>query len=267
MLPSREKGAQLSSEGRRIRAWQGAAAWSYPLGVKNQYVGDVNDYRKYGLLRALESAGVGDWLVAWMLTPDDGSADGRRTRYLDRPKMWSQFDPELFSSLSHLMNGDLTREVSLVENSGLLPSMRFFSTLVPDAAGQRATWARQMSKCAEACSCVFFDPDNGLEINSRPIGRLGSSKYVAWREAEQVWKQGASVLIYQHFPRVERSRFIDLRLAEIRARLDGADAIGFRTANVVFLLAAQPDHAHRLSSAATRASAAWHGQIEVVRPR
>jgi hypothetical protein len=45
--------------------------------MKNQYFGDVNDYRKYGLLRALQSTWNGSLLVAWMLTPDDGGRDGR----------------------------------------------------------------------------------------------------------------------------------------------------------------------------------------------
>jgi hypothetical protein len=44
--------------------------------MKNQYFGDINDYRKYGLLRILQSTGNGRLLVAWMLTPDGGSRDG-----------------------------------------------------------------------------------------------------------------------------------------------------------------------------------------------
>ena len=44
--------------------------------MKDQYFGDINDYRKYGILRALQSKGQGTLLVAWMLTPDDGSRDG-----------------------------------------------------------------------------------------------------------------------------------------------------------------------------------------------
>ena len=44
--------------------------------MKNQYVGDVNDYRKYGLIRALigdQDIKVG---VCWMLTAPDGRTDG-----------------------------------------------------------------------------------------------------------------------------------------------------------------------------------------------
>lgn len=49
-------------------------------GMKGQYFGDINDYRKYGLLRALQSSGEGSLLVAWMLTPDDGRPDGNFMR-------------------------------------------------------------------------------------------------------------------------------------------------------------------------------------------
>ena len=40
--------------------------------MKNQYFGDVNDYRKYGLLRVLQREANLRCVVAWMLTPDDG---------------------------------------------------------------------------------------------------------------------------------------------------------------------------------------------------
>jgi hypothetical protein len=47
--------------------------------MKNQYFGDVNDYRKYGLLRSLTAGGRITTTVCWMLTPDDGRPDGRLT--------------------------------------------------------------------------------------------------------------------------------------------------------------------------------------------
>ena len=35
--------------------------------MKNQYFGDINDYRKYGLLRILTNGGEVDTAVCWML--------------------------------------------------------------------------------------------------------------------------------------------------------------------------------------------------------
>jgi hypothetical protein len=44
--------------------------------MKNQYFGDINDYRKYGLLRGLSNRGEIRTAVCWMLTTDDGRGDG-----------------------------------------------------------------------------------------------------------------------------------------------------------------------------------------------
>ena len=60
--------------------------------MKNQYFGDINDYRKYGLLLALQSNGAGSLLVAWMLTPDDGGRDGGLRSYLKVPDIWAKYD-------------------------------------------------------------------------------------------------------------------------------------------------------------------------------
>ena len=66
--------------------------------VKDQYFGDVNDYRKYGLLRALGHAGF-QTLVVWMLTPNDRRSDGLFTDYLDKPSHWKRYDEELYDAL------------------------------------------------------------------------------------------------------------------------------------------------------------------------
>lgn len=50
--------------------------------MKEQYVGDISDYRKYALLRALSAGGANRIGVCWMLTPSDGSSDGNKLGYL-----------------------------------------------------------------------------------------------------------------------------------------------------------------------------------------
>ena len=70
--------------------------------MKNQYFGDVNDYRKYGLLRGLveERQKLG---VCWMLTPSDGTSDGQKIRYLKEPERFRHLDPTLFDRLEGLV--------------------------------------------------------------------------------------------------------------------------------------------------------------------
>ena len=47
--------------------------------MKVQYFGDVNDYRKYVLLRLLAKSGEFKIGVCWMLTPADDRTDGKQT--------------------------------------------------------------------------------------------------------------------------------------------------------------------------------------------
>ena len=83
--------------------------------MKNQYFGDINDYRKYGLLRCFEEAKlkVG---VCWMLTQDVANSDGQETRYLQEPWRWRQYDPELFDFLDKCV-ADGKRSVRRLEES------------------------------------------------------------------------------------------------------------------------------------------------------
>ena len=59
---------------------------------------------------------------------------------------------------------------------------------------------RRWCQDAQGAEVVFLDPDNGVEVRSRPYGRKDSSKYVYWREVKALAKAGRSVLVYQHYP-------------------------------------------------------------------
>ena len=174
--------------------------------MKNQYFGDINDYRKYGLLRSILNASELKLQVAWMLTPDDGSSDGKFTSYFESENKWSKYDPELFRQLKQLLTCNQNRAVTLIEKTDLLPGAEYFSVEVPDFASGRRVWFRQLSNVAKESDLVFLDPDNGLEVKSKPYGRKNSSKFAYWREVEALWLAGKSLLIYQHFIREKTSR-------------------------------------------------------------
>ena len=70
--------------------------------------------------------------------------------------------------------------------------------MVPDRRLERDGWRKNLLDAATGVDLVFLDPDNGIEVPSKPIGRKGSSKYVAWLETEALWQAGCSLLIYQH---------------------------------------------------------------------
>ena len=54
--------------------------------MQNRYTGDIGDFSKLGLLRALQAAGFSIGLN-WYLTPDEThNGDGRRIHYLSQGK-------------------------------------------------------------------------------------------------------------------------------------------------------------------------------------
>lgn len=229
--------------------------------MKNQYFGDVNDYRKYGLLRALQGEGNLSMLVAWMLTPDDGSTDGKFRRYLTEPAKWRHYDPPLYDHLVASMTPEARPAVSLIEDTGLLPRTRFFSQMVPDDRGLRAAWSQRLLDAARGVDLVFVDPDNGLEIKSKPMGRKGSSKFAAWSEVEALWSLGASVLVYQHFCREPREGFTVRLWEELRLRTGAGFVEAFSTPHVLFLLAGQLRHTDALRDGIDLGVRLWSRQV------
>lgn len=139
--------------------------------MKDQYFGDINDYRKYGLLRILGEEGILKAAICWMLTPPDGRSDGRFIEYLDQPKDWRGFDPELFDHLLGTVLAEGVRSVHAIESSKLLSETRFYSEIVSDAELDRNRYFATFLEAAKGSDLVFFDPDNGMEIRSAPYGR------------------------------------------------------------------------------------------------
>jgi len=229
--------------------------------VKDQYFGDINDYRKYGLLRVLQQQARLTILVAWMLTPADGSRDGGRRKYLDRPDKWRHYDPELFDGLVRLLRDPVKPGVSLIERSSLLQNTTFYSEMVPDSRQERERWRSGLVDAARGVDLVFLDPDNGIEVPSRPIGRKGSSKYVAWDELLSLWRLGRSLLIYQHFPKRPHKEFAQAIASKLRYRTRAPLVKALRTANVVFLLACQESHRRHIQTAVSSLLTRWGGQF------
>ena len=140
--------------------------------------------------------------VCWMLTPDVAGPDGKKTKYLKQPSKWRDFDCELFQLLKQAVPGN--GRVAWAEEVRLLRSACFFSRLLNDSKAQRERYFEKFLRCAKSSEIVFFGPENGLQVPSRPYGRKDSSKYLYWEELEATWDADHSVLLYQHFRRQKR---------------------------------------------------------------
>jgi hypothetical protein len=231
--------------------------------MKNQYFGDINDYRKYGLLRLLADGGSIRTVVCWMLTESDGRTDGSRVSYLELQERWCRYDPELFDLLHESLHHHRQRNVRLADERNFIPGATYVSQIIPDDTAGRVDYFAGVFKAVTGNDLVFFDPDNGIEVPSTRCGRKGSSKYIYWDEIIKTYRAGYSVLIYQHFPRVQRERFIDAKRKEFRKRLGNVRLIFFATSGVLFILAMQKRHRTVFKRQAKCLANRWKGQIRV----
>ena len=100
--------------------------------MEDRYLGDVGDFGKYGLLKALclqseNSEGYNRSLgVVWYLVPDEaGSGDGKLTSYLkgapENLGLYRSCDPDLYDLLREIVRGD-QRNVAAIRQEQILPS-------------------------------------------------------------------------------------------------------------------------------------------------
>jgi hypothetical protein len=226
--------------------------------MKVQYFGDEHDFRKYVLLRSFANRGfrIG---VCWMLTPDDGRSDGDKRAYLDQGKRsrWRYFDEPLYDLLAPLVSkGGLDKralkqpapeDLKQIEDKGLLKDAVFFEGCVPQSPKDRARFRERCRECLCAADLLFYDPDNGLATESSQKGRKNSAKYLYLDEVTEDFGSGKSVLIYQHFPRRVRHKFIAEKMVQLKDLLPNSIVRAFETTSVVFLLSAQPKHSRALT--------------------
>ena len=113
--------------------------------MRDRYVGDIGDFAKYGLLRAI---GKGKRLgVVWYLCADlevGNTGDGHHIAYLQRPDDWRHLDPDLFDTLKNLID-EKRRSVAEIAKSRLLGSADFADEPVEVtqiAVRERESWRR-----------------------------------------------------------------------------------------------------------------------------
>ena len=146
--------------------------------MKDQYVGDENDYRKYAILRALAGDGATRVGVCWMRTPPDGRSDGRMIAYLAKPQEWRSFDPPLFDLLRAASDLPDWRRLALIEEGGAIPGAVYHDDLVPSGLAPRAAYFADALQTLAGCDLVSFDPDNGLDVPSVGPTRRDAPKFV-----------------------------------------------------------------------------------------
>lgn len=231
--------------------------------MKNQYYGDINDYKKYSLIRHLTGEGELEAAVCWVLTEDDNLSDGSKIDYLMNPEKWRRYDPVVFEQLRNdiLIRG--LRRVENLEHSKILSNCRFYTQPIKDEVKERDRFFDEFYRFSKDVDLIFFDPDNGLEIKSVPRGRTKSSKYLYWNELKLFYNKGSSILLYQHFPRQNREHYINNIIDRVFESTKVDVVFSYVTSHVLFLLIAQLEHESFFRMRNTTITINWRDQIKI----
>lgn len=214
--------------------------------MQDRYAGDIGDFGKLGLLRALRSSDMSIG-VNWYLIPDEThNGDGSIVDYLK----YRECDESLWQGLREIIDSG-SRSVDSLEDEKILQAT-FFSECLDfrgvkkrDRISLREEWfQRSLSSMADS-DLVFVDPDNGLIVPSK-VGTTKENKYVTPDELAAYYAQGSSLVYYQHKARYKDSFYVQqLETLVCDAHFPEASGIALkfvRSQVRYFLFLIQPRH-------------------------
>lgn len=231
--------------------------------MKHQYFGDLSDYKKYSILRLLANNGSIKILISWLLTENDNRNDGKRNSYLFQRTKWRWFEPDIFDLLFDSVVTRKNQNLFLVEQNKIIPCAKYYWSTLSDLPNERKKYFDDLSKLTVNMDLVFLDPDNGIAPPSVKIGHKNSSKYIYIDEIMKLWQKELSVLIYQHFPRVNRKEYINKQVLNLIANLPTKIIYAIQTTHMVYFLLLQDKHISEFKTLKSRIEDKWADQIKV----
>ena len=173
--------------------------------MQDRYAGDVGDFGKFALLRALSRGRR--WCIRRYRTEGAGEAnnDGQHLAYLREPERFEGLDDVVFTRLRDFI-ADVAarrcqRSIESLEGLGLVPPNTIspsgslpFGTGGTNDVGQKIWWQQWRELLRP------LDPDNGLERQALTNKRAARSELSALRKAGRV------LLLYHHQTRHKGER-------------------------------------------------------------
>ena len=261
--------------------------------MQNRYVGDLGDFGKFGLLRALCSCsetGNGAAMslgVVWYLVPDENhNDDGKFVRYLEptakNQQLFRACDPDLYDALRSIVASG-ARNVTNIRGGDVLPiNTRYCEAplhfdkrsgsgiqIRRQRAELRTLWLKEAIRSTADCDMVFFDPDNGLEVKIGPHEPRGP-KYAYFHELLPFAERDQSLVVYQHVTRRGSAKEqVRRRIGEVQDELGrGSFALLYHRGSArAFLVIPAPRHRTSLHSKAGEfLRTPWARHFELVGP-
>ena len=211
--------------------------------MQDRFVGDIGDFGKYGLLRAI--CGIAPRAepkrslgVVWYV-PDDATVEktsdghGQDVGYLFDSRMRSKLrrcDCVLYDRLKEIVSEN--RCLAAVDQRKILGSeadreVSFYSAQLPRDRQERERWVGDAVETVRGKDIIFCDPDTGLVPKSK---RGNSPQHVLASEIESFLEtaRSSTVVVYQYlYPGTRKSQIDNWR--RLKASIDGCDmtVVGF----------------------------------------
>ena len=228
--------------------------------MQDRYAGDIGDFGKFGLLKALLAEGLSLGVNWYKAEPPESERDRDTGTFLHEdgkhkinPKYFVCDEP-LAGALRKISESDV-RSIARLEQAALMDPSKtvYYHEMVP-VVGRRQ-WHNKALETLTSCEVVFLDPDNGLSVKSVGKESAKSVKFVWDEELCDYLRRGQSVVLYNHRPRKKPEIFFPA----FKERLFGMEGISNKSVSVLtcpkgtvrdyFLIAANAEHAIRISSA------------------
>ena len=224
--------------------------------MQDRYAGDVGDFGKFGLLKAVRASGMKVGINWYKVLPPsfEISESGIFKNNDGKHKISKQdalCDPELADALNSIFVKDAQRSVELLERAALIDDAVYFSK--PTPVKDRPAWHTEAIHTFRDCDIVFLDPDNGLLPEKTSCSSTKSVKYVFDEEIHDYLAAEKSVICYQHRKRIPPADYF--AEMEQRLRVIGAECgtlvVTFRRGTVrdYFLIPATEAHKAKMEVA------------------
>jgi hypothetical protein len=263
--------------------------------MRHEYVGDVGDFGKYGLLRALGLSEPSYRLgMIWYLTDGvERGNDGRHDGYLKNGSIgyresFRRCDQDLYDVMARIRRAPQLN-IKLVEKCGILArNTRYYNRALPDGPTNgiarlttiqhwiaRNQWHSEAMETVIDADYVFTDPDNGILF---PTGEdesmrsvKPSRKHSYWHELNAFLSRGNSVVAYHHLGRRGGGHVEQIAncLKRIKSLGHDAMAIHYRrgSARAFFVIPTSVEHKEWLFGAAQMFATNWAAHCAVVSAR
>ena len=188
--------------------------------MQNKYFGDIGDFGKYSLLRQVQKEApklrIG---INWYLNEDETkNKDGKHIGFLNLKKRDFKFrfiDEDLYNNIRKIIFDKKKRDIKYVKEAKILKlPFSEFSKPVP-IKKEREKWFTESLNIfkREKCKLLFLDPDNQVQIPSN----LYSKKHIRYEEIQRYWREGFSLILYNH-----KDRKVDYleKICNLASKLD-----------------------------------------------